>query len=155
MAGYILKLRDDPPTVTSSVARYALYTLSHQCVTMTVSPPGGPVQPVYIVSAARTPIGKFGGTLLVFTAADLGVIAAKAAIERAGVKPEQVEETIFGNARQAGGGPNVARQIGYRTGVPESAPAYTVNKACASGMKCIVLGYQEIGLGNADCILAG
>ena len=113
------------------------------------------MQPVYIVSAARTPIGKFGGTLLDFTAADLGVIAAKAAIERAGVKPGQVEETIFGNARQAGGGPNVARQISYRSGVPETAPAYTVNKACASGLKCIALGFQEILLGNADCVLAG
>ena len=112
------------------------------------------MQPVYIVSAARTPIGKFGGTLLDFTAADLGVIAAKAAIERAGVRPEQVEETIFGNARQAGGGPNVARQISYRSGVPETAPAYTVNKACASGLKCIALGFQEILLGNADCVLA-
>ena len=113
------------------------------------------MQPVYIVSAARTPIGKFGGTLLDFTAADLGVIAAKAALDRAGVKPEQVEETIFGNARQAGGGPNVARQISYRSGVPETAPAYTVNKACASGLKCIALGFQEILLGNADCVLAG
>ncbi|MBF8304934.1 MAG: acetyl-CoA C-acetyltransferase [Acidobacteria bacterium] len=113
------------------------------------------VQPVYIVSAVRTPIGKFGGTLLDFTAADLGVIAAKAAIERAGVRPEQVEEAIFGNARQAGGGPNVARQISYRAGVPETSPAYTVNKACASGLKSIALGYQEILLGNADCVLAG
>ena len=113
------------------------------------------MQPVFIVSAARTPIGKFGGSLLDLTAADLGVIAAKSALERAGVKPEQVEEAIFGNARQAGGGPNVARQIVYRAGIPETAPAYTVNKACASGLKAIALGYQEILLGNADCVLAG
>jgi acetyl-CoA C-acetyltransferase len=113
------------------------------------------VQAVYIASAVRTPIGKFGGTLLDFTAADLGVISAKAAIERAGIRPEQVEEAIFGNARQAGGGPNVARQISYRAGVPETAPAYTVNKACASGLKSIALGYQEILLENADCVLAG
>ncbi|MBI2819591.1 MAG: thiolase family protein [Acidobacteria bacterium] len=113
------------------------------------------MEPVYIVSAVRTPIGKFGGSLLDFTAADLGVIAARAAMERAGVKPEQVEETIFGNGRQAGGGPNVARQIGYRSGVPESAPAYTINMACASGLKCIALGSEDIALGNADCVLAG
>lgn len=113
------------------------------------------MEPVYIVSAVRTPIGKFGGSLLDFTAADLGVIAARAAMERAGVKPEQVEETIFGNGRQAGGGPNVARQIGYRSGVPESAPAYTVNMACASGLKCIALGSQDIVRGDVDCVLAG
>jgi acetyl-CoA C-acetyltransferase len=113
------------------------------------------VEAVYIVSGVRTPIGKFGGTLAGMTAADLGVIAAKAAIERAGITPDKVEEAIFGNARQAGGGPNPGRQIGYRAGVPESSPAYTINKACASGMKAIALGYQEILLGNADCILAG
>src|SRR5262245_45680689 len=110
---------------------------------------GGVLQPVYIVSAVRTPIGKFGGSLLDCTSADLGVIAAKAAVERAGIEPEKVEEAIFGNARQAGGGPNVARQISYRAGIPDSTPAYTINKACASGLKSIVLGYQEILLGNA------
>ncbi len=110
---------------------------------------------VYIVSAVRTPIGKFGGSLASLTAADMGVIAAKAAIERAGVRPEQIEETIFGNARQAGGGPNVARQISVRSGVPQEVPAYTVNKACASGMKSIALAYQEIAAGNLDCALAG
>ena len=110
---------------------------------------------VHILSAARTPIGKFGGSLLPLTAADMGVIAAKAALERAGVKPEQVAETIFGNARQAGGGPNPARQISIRSGVLEQAPAYTVNMACASGMKSIALGAQEIASGHLDCVLAG
>jgi len=113
------------------------------------------VEPVYIVSAVRTPIGKFGGSLLDFTAADMGEIAAKAALERAGVKAEQVEEAIFGNARQAGGGPNVARQISYRAGVPETVPAYTINMACASGIKAMALGCQEIQQGNLDCVLAG
>jgi acetyl-CoA C-acetyltransferase len=113
------------------------------------------MESVFIVSAARTPIGKFGGSLAGMTAADLGVLAAKGALERAGISPDQVEEAIFGNARQAGGGPNVARQISHRSGVPDSAPAYTVNKACGSGMKSIVLGFQEILLGNADCVLAG
>lgn len=110
---------------------------------------------VYILSAVRTPIGKFGGSLTCMTAADMGVVAAKAAMERAGVQPQQIEETIFGNARQAGGGPNPARQISIRSGVPQEVPAYTVNKACASGLKSIALGYQEIATGNLDCVLAG
>jgi acetyl-CoA C-acetyltransferase len=110
---------------------------------------------VYILSAVRTPIGKFGGSLAPLTAADMGVVAARAAIERAGIGPDQVEEAIFGNARQAGGGPNPARQISIRSGVPQEVPAYTVNKACASGLKSIALGYQEIAMGNLDCVLAG
>ncbi|MGA3193660.1 MAG: thiolase family protein [Terriglobales bacterium] len=113
------------------------------------------MNPVYILSAVRTPIGKFGGSLASLTAADMGAIAAKAAMERAGVQPGQVEETIFGNARQAGGGPNPARQISIRSGVPQEVPAYTVNKACASGIKSIALGCQEIATGNLDCVLAG
>jgi acetyl-CoA C-acetyltransferase len=110
---------------------------------------------VYILSAARTPIGKFGGSLASLSAADMGVVAAKAALERAGVAPQQVEETIFGNARQAGGGPNPARQISIRSGIPQEIPAYTVNKACASGIKSIALAFQEIAAGNLDCVLAG
>jgi len=110
---------------------------------------------VYILSAARTPIGKFGGSLASMSGADMGVVAAQGAMERAGVRPDQVEETIFGNARQAGGGPNPARQISIRSGVPQEVPAYTVNKACASGLKSIALGYQEIATGDLDCVLAG
>jgi acetyl-CoA C-acetyltransferase len=110
---------------------------------------------VYILSAVRTPIGKFGGSLASLSAADMGVVAAQAAIERARIRPDQIEETIFGNARQAGGGPNPARQISFRSGVPQEAPAYTVNQACASGLKSIALGYQEIAAGNLDCVLAG
>ena len=110
---------------------------------------------VFILSAVRTPIGKFGGSLASFTSADLGVFAAKAAMERAGVKPEQIEETIFGSARQAGGGPNPARQISVRSGIPQEVSAYTVNKACASGMKSIALAWQEIAHGNMECALAG
>src|SRR5436305_3230088 len=113
------------------------------------------LQAVYILSAVRTPIGKFGGSLASLTAAEMGVVAAKAAIERAGIQPDQVEETIFGNARQAGGGPNPARQISIRSGVPQEVPAYTVNKACASGIKSIALGYQEIATGDLECVLAG
>ena len=110
---------------------------------------------VFIASAVRTAIGKFGGSLRDFSAPDLGVAAALAALERAGVAAEEVGEVIFGHARQAGNGPNPARQIAVRAGVPMAVPAYTVNKACASGMKAIVLGYQEIVLGNADLVLAG
>jgi len=113
------------------------------------------VQAVYILSAVRTPIGKFGGSLASQTAADMGVVAARAAMERANVRPEQIEETIFGNGRQAGGGPNPARQISVRSGIPQEVPAFTVNKACASGMKSIALAYQAILLGESSCILAG
>ena len=110
---------------------------------------------VYIVSAVRTPIGRFGGSLASQSAADMGVVAAKAAMDSAGIQPQQVEETIFGNARQAGGGPNPARQISIRSAVPQEVPAYTVNKACASGIKSIALGFQEITTGNLDCVVAG
>jgi acetyl-CoA C-acetyltransferase len=110
---------------------------------------------VYILSAVRTPIGKFGGSMASMTAVDMGVVAAQAAMERGGVRPEQIEETIFGNARQAGGGPNPARQISIRSGVPQEATAYTTNMACGSGLKSIALGFQEIATGNLDCVLAG
>jgi len=110
---------------------------------------------VYIVSAVRTPIGKFGGGLASLTAADMGVVAAKAAMERAGIDPKQVGQTIFGNARQAGGGPNPGRQVSVRSGVPNEVPAFTVNMACASGMKTVALGAQEIADGNVECVLAG
>jgi len=113
------------------------------------------VQDVFVLSAVRTPIGKFGGSLAALTAADMGVVAAKAAMERAGIEPEQVDETIFGNARQAGGGPNPARQISVRSGVPKEVPAYTVNMACASGMKSLALGFEEISNDNLECALVG
>ncbi len=110
---------------------------------------------VAIISAVRTPIGNFGGALMNFTAAELGEVAAKAALERAGVKPEEVDETIFGSARQAGIGPNVARQIAWRCQVPFEKVAFTVNKACGSGMKSITLGAQSIMLGENEIVLAG
>lgn len=110
---------------------------------------------VFILSAVRTPIGKFGGMLREFNAPALGVIAARAALERSGVEAGEIGEAIFGHARQAGNGPNPARQIAIGAGLPERVPAYTVNKACASGMKAIVLGYQEIVLGHAEATLVG
>jgi acetyl-CoA C-acetyltransferase len=110
---------------------------------------------VYILSAVRTPIGKYGGSLAGFTAPDLGVVAARAALERAAVRPEEVSEVIFGHARQAGNGPNPARQVAVRSGVPVKVPAFTVNQACASGLKAVALGFDQIMLGRADLVLAG
>lgn len=113
------------------------------------------MQDVLILSAVRTPIGKFGGRLAHMTSPDLGVVAAQAALSRAGISPEQVEETIFGSARQAGNGPNPARQISVRAGIPKQVTAYTVNMACASGLKSIALASQEIASGNMECLLVG
>src|SRR5215467_3038444 len=113
------------------------------------------MESVLIASAVRTPIGRFGGFLATLSAADLGVIAVKAALTRAGIEPEAVGETIIGLARQAGNGPNVARQISYRSGIPREVSAYTVNKACGSGLKAILLAYQEIVLGNSRIMVAG
>src|SRR5512132_4423405 len=113
------------------------------------------MRPVYVLSAARTPIGKFGGSFASSSAADLGVAAAKAALERSGLPPAAVDETIFGHARQAGGGPNTARQVSHRAGVPDSVPAYTVNKACASSLKAITLGALSIAAGENDVVLVG
>lgn len=110
---------------------------------------------VVLLSAVRTPIGRFGGALRQQTAAALGAVAARAALERAGVAPGQVEETIFGHARQAGGGPNVARQIGRQAGVLDQAPAFTVNQACASGLQALALAAQAIELQRRECVLAG
>src|SRR5688500_8967192 len=110
---------------------------------------------VYLAGAVRTPIGKLGGTLLSWSAADLGELVASESLRRAGLNPEQVAESIWGCARQAGGGPNVGRQITYRAGIPETVPAYTVNQACGSGLKAIILAAQEIMLGRADVVLAG
>ena len=103
----------------------------------------------------RTPIGKFGGTLASWTAADLGVAVAKESLRRAGVPADQITDSLWGCARQAGGGPNVARQITYRAGVPETIPAATINQACGSGLKAIILAAQEIMLGRANSVLAG
>jgi acetyl-CoA C-acetyltransferase len=113
------------------------------------------MRPVYVLSALRTPIGKFGGSFAGSSAADLGEAAAKAVLDRSGLPPAAVDETIFGHARQAGGGPNTARQVSHRAGVPDSVPAFTVNKACASSLKAITLGALTIGAGEADVVLAG
>ena len=110
---------------------------------------------VVVAGAVRTPIGKFGGALSRLSAAQLGAAAAREAISRAGIAPAQVDEAIFGCARQAGGGPNVARQIAYRAGVPQEVPAYTVNMACGSGLKSLHLAYKAVLDGDARVVLAG
>jgi len=109
----------------------------------------------FIASAVRTSIGKFGGALAQLSAVDLGVIAVSEALARAKVEPASVNEVIIGHARGAGNGPNPARQISYRSGIPQEISAYTVNKACGSGLKAIILAAQEILLGNADVTVAG
>ena len=110
---------------------------------------------VYLAGSVRTPIGKFGGSLADWTAADMGVAVAAESLKRARLAPAEIQESIWGSARQAGGGPNVARQITYRAGAPETVPAYTVNQACGSGLKAIILAAQEIMLGRAQAVLAG
>ena len=110
---------------------------------------------VYLAASMRTPIGRFGGTLASWSAADLGVAAAKAGFERAGLRPDQFQQSIWGCARQAGGGPNVARQITFRAGVPDRVPAFTINQACGSGLRAIILAAEQIMLGRANIVLAG
>src|SRR5215510_3683220 len=114
-----------------------------------------PGRDVVILSARRTPIGKYGGSLRDVHPAELGAVAARAAIESAGITASEIDEVLMGHGRQAGSGPNPARQVGHRAGVPASAPAYTINKACASGMQAIVSGAQSIMFGESDFVLAG
>ena len=113
------------------------------------------MKPVFLTGAARTPIGRFGGSLKDWTAADLGVAAAKESLQRANLEPAQIDDSIWGCARQAGGGPNVARQITFRAGVPDAVPAFTVNQACGSGLRAIILAAEKIMLGRANVVLAG
>jgi acetyl-CoA C-acetyltransferase len=110
---------------------------------------------VYLTGAVRTPIGRFGGSLRDWTAADLGAAVAKESLRRANVRPDQIEDSIWGCARQAGGGPNVARQLTFRAGVPDRVPAFTVNQACGSGLRAIILATEQILLGRANIVLAG
>jgi acetyl-CoA C-acetyltransferase len=110
---------------------------------------------VVIAAAVRTPIGRFGGALSTVTAADLGAAAGREVLSRASVRPEDVQEAIFGCARQAGAGPNVARQVAWRAGLPQEVPAYTVNMACGSGLKAIELACCAVRDGDADVVLAG
>src|SRR5258707_2566607 len=110
---------------------------------------------VFVAGAVRTPIGRFGGSLAGWSAADLGTAVARESLRRAQVEPDQIDESIWGCARQAGGGPNVARQITFRAGVPDRVPAFTVNQACGSGLRAIILAVEQIMLGRANIVLAG
>lgn len=108
-----------------------------------------------IVSAARTPIGSFMGSLANISAPELGAIVIKEVLNRANVQPGQVDEVIMGNVLQAGLGQNPARQAAVKAGIPVEVPAMTVNKVCGSGLKCVNLAAQAIALGDADVIVAG
>ena len=110
---------------------------------------------VYLAGAVRSPIGRFGGSLAGWTAADMGVAVAKESLRRANISVEQIDDSIWGCARQAGGGPNVARQITYRAGIAETVPAFTVNQACGSALRAIILAAEQIMLGRAKVVLAG
>src|SRR5213082_2183352 len=113
------------------------------------------MKPVYLAGAVRTPIGRFGGSLASWTAADLGTAVATESLRRANLRPDQIDDSSWGCARQAGGGPNVARQITFRAGVPDRIPALTVNQACGSGLRAIILAAEKIMLGRANVVLAG
>lgn len=113
------------------------------------------MQEVVIISAKRTPIGAFNGAFATVSAKELGIHAAKAALEQAGVSPESVQELILGNVLGAGQGMNIARQVALSVGMGHDSTAYTVGNVCGSGLKAITLGAQAIACGDADVVLAG
>lgn len=110
---------------------------------------------VVIVSAVRTAIGSFGGALKDVPAAELGALVIKEAVNRAGIKPELVEEVVMGNVIQAGLGQNIARQAAVKAGLPVEVPAMTINKVCGSGLRCVALAAQMIKAGDCDVVVAG
>src|ERR671939_1244769 len=113
------------------------------------------MEEIYLVGAARTPIGKFGGTLGKMPAADLGALVIKDVLKRAGIKPDSVSEVIMGQVLTAAVGQNPARQAAMRAGLPEMIPAMTINKVCGSGLKAAMLGAQAIAHGDSDVVVAG
>src|SRR6188474_3583356 len=112
---------------------------------------------VFIVSAARTPIGKFGGALNTVPATDLGGVAIRAAVERAGLDPAtaRVDEVLMGQVLQAGVGQAPARQAALKAGLPNGTSATTINRVCGSGLKAIMLAAAEIKAGDAEVVVAG
>ncbi len=110
---------------------------------------------VVIVDAARTPIGRYGGSFRNVHPAELGAVATRAVLLRTALSPEEIGEVLMGHGRQAGSGPNPARQVGRRAGLPDSVPAQTINKACASGMQAIAAAAQSIALGEYDTAIGG
>src|SRR5258706_14582053 len=113
------------------------------------------MEDIFIVGAARTAIGKFGGTLAKMPATELGALIIKDVLKRAGVKPEQVSEVIMGQVLTAGIGQNGARQAAIKAGLTVMCPAMTINKVCGSGLKAAMLGAQSIAHGDADIVVAG
>lgn len=112
-------------------------------------------KPVYVLSAVRTPMGSFLGSLSTVPAPQLGATAIRGAVDAAGISPDEVKEVIMGNVLQAGLGQAPARQAAMAAGIPDDVPCTTVNKVCASGMKSISLAAQAIALGDADVVVAG
>ena len=110
---------------------------------------------IVAISAVRTPMGKFGGTLKDIPAYDLGAVAVKEAIIRASITGEQVDDVILGSCRQAGNGPNPARTASVKGGVAESVPVITLNMACPSGMRALAFATQSIRLGESNVVLVG
>src|SRR6202142_2715876 len=115
----------------------------------------GVLKDIVIVSAVRTPIGKFQGSLSDFTAPQLGSIAVREAVKRAGIDPDTVDECIMGNVVSAGLGQNPARQAALGGGLSDHVSAMTINKVCGSGLKAVALGQQAIQTGNAKIVVAG
>jgi acetyl-CoA C-acetyltransferase len=113
------------------------------------------VERAVILEGARTPIGRFLGAFTELPAVELGITATKEALRRANVDPEAADELVYGHARQAGNGPNTARQVAFRSGLGEEKPAFTVNMACGSGIKAVEIAAAEIALGNAEVVVAG
>lgn len=116
---------------------------------------GAPLEEIVILSAVRTPIGRYKGKLSTLSAVELGAIAVKEAVKRAELAPDQVEQVFMGNVLQAGNGQNVARQSAVKAGIPYEVPATTINEVCGSGMKSIIFAMQQILLGEAQVVVAG
>ncbi|MEM9234357.1 MAG: acetyl-CoA C-acetyltransferase, partial [Pseudomonadota bacterium] len=110
---------------------------------------------IFIASAARTPVGSFGGTLAPMAAADLGKIAIEGALGRAGIEGDRVDEVILGHVLTAGLGQNPARQASLNAGIPKERPAMTINQVCGSGLRSAMLGAQAIATGDANIVVAG
>lgn len=110
---------------------------------------------IVIASACRTPIGSFGGSLKNVAAADMGALVVKEAVNRAGIKPEMVDEVIFGNVLQAGLGQNIARQVSIKAGLPIETTAMTINIVCGSGLKSVALAANQIKAGEAEIVVCG
>jgi acetyl-CoA C-acetyltransferase len=115
----------------------------------------GVVERAVIIEGARTPIGNFLGALSDVPTVQLGVIATREALNRAAVEPSDVDQLVFGHARQAGNGPNTGRQVAYRSGFPQEVPGFNVNMACGSGVKAVQVAAADIALGNAEVVVAG